>query len=827
MKSRYPRIIAILLLASGLLFAQKPASWNAGELQQALKRLSVMGSVLYIAAHPDDENTAVLSYLANEAQVRTAYLSLTRGDGGQNLIGPEIGDLLGVIRTQELLAARRIDGARQFFSRAVDFGYTKSRDEALQFWGNDEILADVVWVIRKFRPDVIITRFTPEIGGHGQHLASAWLAEKAFAAAGDPNRFPEQLALVKPWQPKRLLWDVWTRAISQMNLDTTDFVSVNVGKYNPLLGKSYAEIAALSRSMHKCQGFGASPQRGGYREYFQHTLGDPATTSLFDGVELSWKRVPRGEKVGKLLAEALENFQPQQPTAIIPTLLKARSEINLLPQTHDVAIKRDELDELLLQLCGIWASATVPSPSATPGSSVAISTTLINRNGYPVTLRGISYPFENGMPSGSQPLPANEPVTSEKTIAIPADAQLSNPYWLRSEKQGSLFTIPQPLDIGLPEKFAVQPVRFFLEIDGQEVIATAPVQYKWNDETDGESYRAMEILPQVTVNFGAGLQVFGNGGSRQVPVIFQSVAPETNAAVHFSVPEGWQVSPASIAIDFSGNGSEIRQSVTVTPPAASGAGWLSATVETGGNRQPAHSLSRIDYDHIPIQTLTPPARLQLTRLDIAKKGQLIGYIAGAGDDIPEALAQIGYTVKMLSDDDLNATDLTQFDAIVAGIRAYNTRDRLAADQPRLLEYVNNGGTLVIQYNTSHRLVTEDLGPYPLKLSRDRVTLEDAPMEILAPNHPLLTTPNAITPADFEGWVQERGLYFPNEWDDKYTALFSSNDPGESPKTGSLLYAQYGKGHYIYTGISFFRQLPAGVPGAFRLFVNLLSAGKDK
>ena len=824
MNSIYPRIVAILLLATSLLFAQKPASWNAGELQQALKKLSVMGSALYIAAHPDDENTAVLSYLANEAQVRTAYLSLTRGDGGQNLIGPEIGDLLGVIRTQELLAARRIDGAQQFFSRAVDFGYTKSREEALQFWGNDEILANVVWVIRKFRPDVIITRFTPEIGGHGQHLASAWLAEKAFAAAGDPNQFPEQLALVKPWQPKRLLWDVWTRAISQMNLDTTGFVSVNVGKYNPLLGKSYAEIAALSRSMHKCQGFGASPQRGGYREYFQHTLGDPATTSLFDGVELSWKRVPRGEKVGKLLAEALENFQPQQPTAIIPTLLKARSEMSLLPQTHDVAIKRDELDELLLQLCGIWASATVPSPSATPGSSVAISTTLINRNGYPVTLRGISYPFENGMPSGSQPLPANEPVTSEKTIAIPADAQLSNPYWLRSEKQGSLFTIPQPLDIGLPEKFAVQPVRFFLEIGGQEVIAIAPVQYKWNDETDGESYRSMEILPQVTVNFGAGLQVFGNGESRQVPVIFQSVAPETKATVYLSVPEGWQVSPASITVDFSGNGSEIRQSVTVTPTATSGEGWLSATVETGGNRQPAHSLSRIDYDHIPIQTLTPPARLQLVRLDIAKRGELIGYIAGAGDDIPEALTQIGYTVKMLSDDDLNTTDLSQFDAIVAGVRAYNTRDRLAADQPRLLAYVNNGGTLVIQYNTSHRLVTEDLGPYPLKLSRDRVTLEDAPMEILAPNHPLLTAPNAITPADFEGWVQERGLYFPNEWDDKYTALFSSNDPGESPKTGSLLYATYGKGHYIYTGISFFRQLPAGVPGAFRLFVNLLSVG---
>ena len=824
MNSIYPRIVAILLLATSLLFAQKPASWNAGELQQALKKLSVMGSALYIAAHPDDENTAVLSYLANEAQVRTAYLSLTRGDGGQNLIGPEIGDLLGVIRTQELLAARRIDGAQQFFSRAVDFGYTKSREEALQFWGNDEILSNVVWVIRKFRPDVIITRFTPEIGGHGQHLASAWLAEKAFAAAGDPNQFPEQLALVKPWQPKRLLWDVWTRAISQMNLDTTGFVSVNVGKYNPLLGKSYAEIAALSRSMHKCQGFGASPQRGGYREYFQHTLGDPATTSLFDGVELSWKRVPRGEKVGKLLAEALENFQPQQPTAIIPTLLKARSEMSLLPQTHDVAIKRDELDELLLQLCGIWAGATVPSPSATPGSSVAISTTLINRNGYPVTLRGISYPFENGMPSGSQPLPANEPVTSEKTIAIPADAQLSNPYWLRSEKQGSLFTIPQPLDIGLPEKFAVQPVRFFLEIGGQEVIAIAPVQYKWNDETDGESYRSMEILPQVTVNFGAGLQVFGNGESRQVPVIFQSVAPETKATVHLSVPEGWQVSPASIAVDFSGNGSEIRQSVTVTPTATSGEGWLSATVETGGNRQPAHSLTRIDYDHIPIQTLTPPARLQLIRLDIAKRGELIGYIAGAGDDIPEALTQIGYTVKMLSDDDLNTTDLSQFDAIVAGVRAYNTRDRLAADQPRLLAYVNNGGTLVIQYNTSHRLVTEDLGPYPLKLSRDRVTLEDAPMEILAPNHPLLTAPNAITPADFEGWVQERGLYFPNEWDDKYTALFSSNDPGESPKTGSLLYATYGKGHYIYTGISFFRQLPAGVPGAFRLFVNLLSVG---
>ncbi len=819
------RIILFFICLTSVIFAQQPTPLSSAEIYQQLKKLNVVGNVLYLAAHPDDENTGVLAYLANETLVNAAYLSLTRGDGGQNLIGKEIGDLLGVIRTQELLAARRIDGAAQYFSRAVDFGYSKSREEALQIWGESNILSDAVWIIRRFRPDVIITRFTPTLGGHGQHLASAWLAEKAFAAAADPNAFPEQLKYVDTWQAKRLVWDVWTRGIAQMNLDTTQFVGFDIGTYNPVLGQSYTEIAALSRSMHKCQGFGSTPQRGRSPAYFRHTLGDSAIGSLFDGIDLTWQRIPGGETVCAYFSEAIAQYQPEAPTAIVPILLQARQALLKLPDSPIVKSKLSDLDRLLLAINGLWISATTENYSATPGSNIKVELTVINRNGYPVRLQSVKAPYSNEPAVIAAALPKNRQYTTTVDVLLPDTLQYSHPYWLRKEKSTGLHTIDKQTHIGLPELPAVQPIAITLAIDGQMLTTTVSIRYQWNDPKDGERYRDLEIVPEVAVNFSEPLQVFADTAGRKIALTLLAPAYRGKATIRFTAPSGWQVLPQSITADFSETQREIQQTIRIFPPATPSAGVLKASVEIAGKLLPAHALQHIEYAHIPIQTLTPPAEVPLRKLDIVVKPRKIGYIVGAGDELPAALEQLGYSVTFLTDEMLRNADLKAFDVIITGIRAYNTREVLAAVQPRLNEFVANGGTMLVQYNTSHRLVTENLAPYPLKLSRDRVTDEQAAVQFLAPEHPLLNTPNKITPADFEGWVQERGLYFPNEWDAHYTPLLSWNDPGESPKKGALLYAPYGKGHFIYTGISFFRQIPAGVPGAYRLLVNLISAGQ--
>ena len=816
------RTLLFIFLIGGQLAAQPTREMNAAMLQQKIKKLGVLGSALYLAAHPDDENTGVLAYLANEKLVAAAYLSITRGDGGQNLIGTEKGDRLGVLRTQELLAARRIDGAKQFFSRAIDFGYTKSSDEALDIWGREDMLSDVIWIIRKFRPDVIITRFTPEIGGHGQHLASAKLAELAFSLAGDSTQFPEQLKYVQPWQPKRLVWNAWRSA---MQTGASQLSVFDVGVFNPLLGKSYTELAAESRSMHKCQGFGMSARRGSLPEYFQPTLGDPATTDLFDGVDLSWSRIPGGEKMTAIFERIYHEFQPENPAASLPLLIEASRKLSALPPHHYVTEKQAELREIIQACAGLWLEAIADDFAVTRGGRVPVTIKLINQSGYPITLQKIQLPFTNDDSTLNISPKANQPVEIKTELRVPADATYSQPYWLREKHGPGLFTVAEQSLIGLPEKKNVPPLRFSVQIGAENFTFETPVLYRWADPVKGERYRDLEITPPVTVNFAENLYVFPDNQLKTVHLTLKSFKAGVSGKLILKMPNAWFASRTELPFSFAEKDQELSFAVKIRPPATPMQKTMTAEIVINGRNEAARSLVRINYDHIPIQTLFPEEALKLTRVRMKILGKNIGYIMGSGDDVPHALTQIGYTVTLLTDENLENANLRRFDAIVTGVRAFNVRKRLKYAYLRLMAYVKNGGTLIVQYNTTKGLLTDKLGPYPFKLSHDRVTRENAPVELLQFDHPVFRQPNQILQSDFKGWVQERGLYFANEWNSNYRPLLASRDPGETKKKGGLLYAHYGKGHYIYTGYSFFRQLPAGVPGAYRLFVNLLSLGQ--
>jgi LmbE family N-acetylglucosaminyl deacetylase len=851
-----PRLLLLLILLAVVSVppdgrAQGAPVAGATETALALKRLSVTGRALYVGAHPDDENTAMLAYLANERRVRTAYLSITRGDGGQNIIGSEKGAALGLIRTQELLAARRIDKAEQFFTRAVDFGYTKSAEEALRIWGREEVLADVVWVIRRFRPDVIISRFpTTGEGGHGQHTASAILTREAFAAAADPARFPEQLKHVQPWRAKRLLWNVFRFRPGDKLPEGGKLISVDLGAYNALLGESYTEIAARSRSQHKSQGFGSAERRGSSVNYLAHLAGEEPQSDLFDGVDLSWRRYEGGEELGRLLAEAEREYEPARPAAILPLLLRAHRALRALAPASVSEERQHELLELIQAAAGLWIEAIAIEPRVVPGGRLKVTATLVNRSGYPLRVASASVSGDTTAVDGGRggwssstvrakttnhpaessfgwELKANQPEAIELDANLPADSRLSQPYWLEEEPSAGLFRVRSDSLVGLPE---MHPLRAHITLlagpEGEQLNFTTPVLYRWVDRVRGELYRPVAIVPRVTVNLAERVLVFPDAGAKQLRVTLRNNSAEgASGVLRPRLPAGWSAHPAEANFALKSKGEEVRLSFTLTPPSAASSGTLWFQLGPSDEMQPrARSIIEIDYEHIPQQTLFPEAEARLVRADVKRRGTRIGYVMGSGDEVPEALRQVGYEVAMLSDEELAEADFARFDAIVTGVRAYNTRPRLRAAQRRLLEYVERGGTLVVQYNTDDRsLEGFALGPYPLKLSATRVTMEEAPVRLVAPDDPLLTTPNRITTADFEGWVQERGLYFPSEWDARYRPLFAAADPGEAESRGLTLVARYGRGVYVYTPLAWFRQLPAGVPGAFRLFVNLVSA----
>ena len=804
--------------ATGASGPRPPDLLGAGETRIALAKLRVTGSALYVAAHPDDENTAMLGWFARGLKLRTAYLSMTRGDGGQNLIGPELGSELGVIRTQELLAARRVDGAEQMFTRAVDFGFSKGPDETFAFWGRDSILADVVRAIRRFQPDVIVTRFpTDGSGGHGHHTASALLAEEAFTAAADPARFPQ---CGPAWRARRLLWNAFVRPGAKV--DST-WLRVDVGGFEPLLGRSWGEIAAESRSNHRSQGFGVAERHGPLPNYLAPRLGDAAARDPFEDIDLGWGAFgPAGARVDSLLALAESEYDPSRPEALLPRLFEVRRALDAVKPARPavLAAKKSELDALVRSCSGLWIEAIALRPSVVPGDTVRVAVTIENRRGLEVVLGRLSAGAATGRSAAGAPVAGT--FTDTLAAAIPAGAAPTHPYWLRRDAVRGRFEVPVPGDIGRPDDLPALEVVAELRLPAGDLRVSVPVAYRWADPVQGERWRSLEIAPPATLQPDQAVYVFADRSPRPVVVRVQAQRDGVAGRVSLTLPKGWSSTPPSATVELAKAGDETRVRFSVTPGEGPASAQLSAGI-TVGTRTWSYRLERLDYPHIPMQALHPPATARLVRADIRKTGTRVGYIEGSGDAIPSALRQLGYEVTPLTDDDLEEADLSRFETIVTGVRAYNTRPRLRAAQPRLLEWVAAGGTLVVQYNTTGDGPLDDLGPYPFSISRDRVTDEEAEMKMIAPGHPLLSRPNAIGPADFAGWVQERGLYFANPADPRYERVLACKDPGEPEREGGLLYARHGKGVFVYCAYAMFRQLPAGVPGAWRLFANLVSA----
>ena len=823
----------LAVFLAGLVFCALPVvaadapEGSSRAILHELQSFRQMGSVLYIAAHPDDENTELLAYLSRGRDYRTAYLSLTRGDGGQNVLGPDFGEKLGVARTQELLAARRIDGARQYFSRAVDFGFSKDYRETLRIWDQQGVLSDMVRVIREFRPDVLVTRFSPIPGGtHGHHTASTILALQAFKLAGDPKAFPEQG--LPPWQAKRILWNV--SSFQQGEVAGTNEVRINAGGVDPVTGESFADIAGQSRSMHKTQGFGnyrVSGNTGGPRfESFQLLDGTPATNDILDGVDTTWNRVPDGgAEIGKLTDNIIAQFNPQDPAASVPALLKLRAELAALPATDSVVTeKRAQLDQILKTCLGLSVETTIAQAGVVPGEPMVLHHSAIIHSSVPVRWVAARYPKMESEISNGIDLQPDTSNGWDSVQILPANTPLTQPYWLREEGTPGMFRVDDPALIGTPENPPPFPVEEVFEVGGQTlVIPDEPVQMTTNI-LGHEIRRRLEVIPPVSLRFVSDIALLTPGTSKDVTV--EMVASRTNATgtLRLEAPAGWTVSPAGQPFRLNAVGEHAQCRFTITAPAQSTTAKIIASAEIDGVRY-RNDREEINYAHIPPQLLQPLASLKAISLDLVTRGHTVGYLPGAGDSLAENMRQMGYMVKILDDSQLTPDALQGLDAVVIGVRAFNVRTHLAAQMPVLFDYVQNGGTLIVQYNRPDGLKAAAIAPYDLHLSGERVTDETAPVTFLAPDHPVLNTPNKITDADFDGWIQERGIYFPDQWDDHFTPILACHDPGEAPLKGSLLVAPYGKGYYVYTGLVFFRQLPAGVPGAYRLFANMISLGK--
>jgi LmbE family N-acetylglucosaminyl deacetylase len=826
---------AVLLLSPFKGHVQTAKKTPSSEIFQSLQKLNFLGSALYIAAHPDDENTRLISYLSNETKARTAYLSLTRGDGGQNMIGPELRELLGVLRTQELLAARGMDGGEQFFTRANDFGYSKHPEETLKMWNKDKVLADVVWTIRNFRPDVIINRFDHRTPGstHGHHTSSALLSVEAFDLAGDSKVYPEQLTYTETWQPKRLFFNTfWWFYGSRENFEKADkskMLTADIGTYYPLSGISNNEIAARSRSQHRSQGFGTLSVRGSENEYLELIKGTlpKDKTNIFEGVDTSWSRLEGGEAIGNILTRVEENFNFKNPSEHIHEVLDAYALIQNLEDTYWREIKSKEIKKLILAITGLYLEASASEPFTNPGKSVKINIEAVNRSNVSVVLKSVSL-LEKVANEKSIALAENKKVNLEVDLKVPKNTAYTSPYWLNRKGSLGMYSVENEEWIGKPETPKPFEANFVLDFDGNSISFQKPVVHRYSERDKGELYRPFEILPEATARFDDKVLIFANAEPKKIPITVKAHADSLEGKVQLSFSKGWTVEQETKSFKIAKKGDEQTLVFSLIPPSYEDESYITPLVKINGN-EISKELVTISYDHIPTQSVLLPSEAKVVRLNLQKIGENIGYIMGAGDKVPESLEQIGYTVHLVEPKDITPENLKKFDALVVGIRAYNVVDELKFKQRYLLDYAKNGGNLIVQYNTSGRWDSQfpNIAPYPITLSRDRVTDENSNVEILAKNHPLVNFPNAITNEDFKGWVQERGLYFPNKWSGEFTPILSMNDEGEPKTNGSLIVAPYGKGHYIYTGLSFFRELPAGVSGAYKLFSNMLSLGKEK
>ncbi len=812
-------------------FSQTPATYNSAEILVNLKKLHVLGSVLYIAAHPDDENNSLLPYLAKEKLYRTAYLSLTRGDGGQNLIGDEQGVDLGLIRTQELIAARRIDGAEQYFTRAYEFGYSKSADETLAIWDKEKILSDVVWLIRQYQPDIIIKRFPPDTrAGHGHHAASAIIADEAFIAAADPKKFPEQLiAGVKTWQAKRILWNTYN--FGSNNTTGDDQLKIDIGGFNPVIGKSYGEIGAEARAMHKSQGEGRPRRRGQLIEYFSSTGGDAPVYSLMDGIDTTWARITGGAALGSAINEIINNYKPDRPVLSVPALAALYTQINNLPVSNWKIKKLEEVKQLIEACSGLFMEVTAQNQLNVIGDSAKFTIAFNNRTGVPVEkieviLFGSNYLFEN--------MKANENNVKPVAIKIPGNEQSTQPYWLERGIQGGTYEVASPGQIGKAENDGYHAI-FNVTVAGKLYQFQKPVLYKYTDPVKGELYQPIQMVNPVFINSSPSILIFRNDVKKQQKTIRYSIRTNTllNDKVRFVCRyNGREVLAFDSVVNYK-KGSSTDVDVIINSDSVKSNSTLLAGGVLSAPSLYEHqffSLRKISYDHIPDIYYNYYDQARVIKMDLQTKGRLIGYIAGAGDKIPQALEAMGYEVSVLTEEDITDENLLKFDAIITGIRAYNIHEYLSNKNDILNRYVKNGGNLIVQYLKSNFVGQKKIvaGPYPFAIeSGARVTEEDAPVEFLLPGHPALNYPNKITGKDFEGWVQERSTYQVVKPGENFVMPLGMNDKGGTQSNGSLAIAKYGKGNFVYASLVFFRQLPAGVPGAYRLMANLIALPKNK
>lgn len=834
-------LFLFIVSASNAIRAQADQQWDAGKIMHQIEKLKVVGSALYIAAHPDDENTRLISYLSNERKVRTGYLSLTRGDGGQNLIGPELRAPLGVIRTQELLAARELDGGEQFFTRANDFGYSKSPDETLEIWDEDKVLADMVWVIRKFRPDIIVNRFDHRTSGttHGHHTSSAMLSLRAYEMAGDPKAYPEQLDYVDVWTPKRLFfntsWWFYGSREAFKEADKSNLTSVDIGVYFPLLGKSNNEIAYAARSKHRCQGFGTELRRGDQTDYLELIKGEwgEGEKDIFDPIDISWERLYGGTGISNLIAIAEQTYDPQKPEEILPLLLQIRTEISSLDDPYWREVKLEEIENLIKACAGLYLEAVTDEATATPGDSVDIEIEATVRRPMPIEVSIARIEVENiGFDTTMDHQLAlykqfNQQHQFYYKLGLPQDISYSTPYWLKQPWSDGMYTVEDQQMIGKAENDPALPVSIDVRFGKQIIRFNEPLQYKRVDPAIGELYDPFAITPPVFLNPEQETVVFQSNDEKEISCKINSMQENLKGTVKLSTPEGWIVEPSEVVVDIENkyDSKDITFSIRPDTSLETSDGSFEFVFENGGMSTNL-ALTKIDYEHIPLQYVMMPARGRVVSLDMKRAGRNIAYIMGAGDEVPTALEQVGYYVQLLSEDDIKMDILKAYDAVVIGIRAYNTLDWLVRKQDVLFDYVEDGGTLITQYNTSYRIKTNKVAPLPLEISRGRVTDENAPVRLLRPDHAILNHPNPIDSTDFEGWVQERGLYFAGDRDSAYVDIFEINDKGEDPLRGALTIAEYGKGMFVYTGLSWFRQLPAGVPGAYRLFANMLALKQE-
>ncbi len=841
------KLLALLFLLSSQFtfsFSQAPVSWSSADMYLALRKLNVLGSVLYVAAHPDDENTRLIAYFAKDRMYRTGYLSLTRGDGGQNLIGNEQGIELGLIRTQELLAARRVDGGEQFFTRAYDFGFSKSPGETFTKWDKEKILSDVVWVIRKFRPDVIITRFpTTGEGGHGHHTASAILANEAFNAAADAQRFPEQLKYVQVWQPKRILWNSFN--FGNINTTSTDQFKFDVGGYNPLLGKSYGEIAAISRSNHKSQGFGSAASRGETLEYFKTTGGPAPVEDIMEGVELSWKKVEGATHIERIVDSLSSSFDLLHPERSVKGLARLYRALDALPDSYWKRQKLAEAKELIAQCSGLFFDATTQEQYAVKTDSIRINFSFNNRLGTDAVLKRVSMAYAERYDSiFNKTLERNKNFNYSNTYYVHRGTVETQPYWLQNKMAEGYFNVADQTSIGMPD---VDPSFWMLAlvtIEGQDIELVRPVRYKFTDPVKGELYEPLVVLPPLVISPDETVKMTRDNNNPEGVLKVQAKKRNVSAYMKDAMP----MESDKISVDFDNRrftlaernavaevgykikatkDNEYRFIVSTDSMVKTPGSSMVAVMGPNQYYQEAHE---VKHDHIPYINYFTPALVINKKLDLKTHHKKIGYIIGAGDKVPEGLEQMGYEVVLLTDKELARNNLNQYDAILTGVRAYNTNEWMNRHYDKLMKYVNEGGNLIVQYNTSSNIgpVRAKIAPYNFNIARTRVTDENAPVTILKPEHPVFNFPNKITSDDFRGWVQERSIYHATGWDTtKFEAVIAMNDPGEKPDDGSLIIAKYGKGYFTYTGLVFFRELPAGVPGAYRLLANIIALNKKK